>query len=80
MNCWFVALGAPNSTPEGDRPNSFRWSIESPRRLIWSASTVRQRKGYFLAGVGLSTGQQLDAIAVHLNNLLIEANVPYWGR
>ena len=41
---------------------------------IWSNSTSSQRKGYFLAGVGLDTGQQLDAIADEANKLLIAAN------
>lgn len=43
-------------------------------RYIWSVSTPLQRKGYFLAGVGLETGQKLDAIAANVNVLLIEAN------
>lgn len=43
-------------------------------RHIWSVSTPRQRKGYFLAGVGLATGQQLDAIAQQANTLLVNAN------
>ncbi len=33
-----------------------------------------KRKGYFLAGVGLETGQKLDAIAADVNILLVEAN------
>ena len=41
---------------------------------IWSNSTSAQRRGYFLAGVGLETGQRLDAIAAEANNLLIVAN------
>jgi hypothetical protein len=41
---------------------------------IWSNSTSSQRRGYFLAGVGLDTGKQLDAIADNANNLLIVAN------
>lgn len=41
---------------------------------VWSNSTSSQRRGYFLAGVGLDTGQQLDAIAFDANNLLIAAN------
>ncbi len=43
-------------------------------RYIWSVSTPFQRKGYFLAGVGLETGQKLDAISLAVNVLLIEAN------
>jgi len=42
---------------------------------IWSKSTSSQRRGYFLAGVGLDTGKQLDAIADEANKLLIAANL-----
>ncbi len=43
-------------------------------RLIWSQSTAARRRGYFLAGVGLTTGHALDAIAADANLLLIQAN------
>ncbi|WP_175766179.1 DEAD/DEAH box helicase [Burkholderia ambifaria] len=43
-------------------------------RLIWSQSTTARRRGYFLAGVGLTTGHALDAIAEDANRLLIQAN------
>jgi len=43
-------------------------------RLIWAQSTAQQRKGYFLAGVGLTTGHALDAIAADANLLLVHAN------
>lgn len=50
-------------------------SVLSQRaKYIWSISTPLQRKGYFLAGVGLETGQHLDAIAQHANVLLVNAN------
>ena len=42
---------------------------------IWSQSTAARRRGYFLAGVGLETGQALDAIAVDTNFFLIQANI-----
>lgn len=42
---------------------------------IWSQSTAARRRGYFLAGIGLGTGQALDAIAKDANLLLIQANV-----
>jgi hypothetical protein len=48
--------------------------LVSRSRLIWSQSTAERRRGYFLAGVGLSTGQALDAIAADANNLLVHAN------
>ena len=44
-------------------------------RYIWSVSTPLQRKGYFLAGVGLETGQNLDAISPAVNVLVVDANV-----
>lgn len=49
-------------------------TLKARARFIWSATNANQRKGYFLAGVGLTSGQQLDAIAREANTLLIEAN------
>ena len=43
-------------------------------KYIWNVTTPLQRKGYFLAGVGLKTGQRLDAISQQANQLLIIAN------
>ncbi|MDI1259905.1 DEAD/DEAH box helicase [Aquabacterium sp.] len=43
-------------------------------KYIWSNSTAQQRRGYFLAGVGLTTGHALDAQAEELNRLLMAAN------
>ena len=37
-------------------------------------SSAPQRRGYFLAGVGLATGHKLDAIAEDANRLLVLAN------
>jgi superfamily II DNA/RNA helicase len=48
--------------------------LSSRARHIWSRTTVAQRRGYFLAGVGLGTGEQLDAAATVLNQLLVSAN------
>lgn len=48
--------------------------LVSRSRLIWSQSTAARRRGYFLAGVGLTTGHALDAIAADANLLLIQAN------
>ena len=42
--------------------------------IIWKQTTPAQRQGYFLAGVGLVTGQALDALASELDPLLLEAN------
>lgn len=43
-------------------------------RYIWGQTNVAQRRGYFLAGVGLGTGRKLDSEAVVLNELLVTAN------
>lgn len=43
-------------------------------RFIWGQSTPASRRGYFLAGVGLQTGLELDAIANAANLLLVRAN------
>lgn len=48
--------------------------LVSRSRLIWSQSTAARRRGYFLAGVGLTTGHALDAIAEDANLLLVQAN------
>lgn len=43
-------------------------------RYIWSRTSASQRRGYFLAGVGLGTGETLDAQSADLNQLLATAN------
>lgn len=43
-------------------------------KFIWSLTSNEQRKGYYLAGVGLVTGQKLDEIAHQGNRLLVQAN------
>ncbi|MFT8518991.1 DEAD/DEAH box helicase [Acetobacter syzygii] len=43
-------------------------------KFIWGRTTAIQRRGYFLAGVGLATGEALDSAAVELNELLVTAN------
>ncbi|HEX9963829.1 MAG TPA: DEAD/DEAH box helicase [Allosphingosinicella sp.] len=43
-------------------------------KFIWGRTTATQRRGYFLAGVGLATGEALDAAAAELNELLARAN------
>ena len=49
-------------------------ALKARANAIWEQSTAPQRRGYFLAGVGLRTGQMLDAAAGNANNLLIAAN------
>ena len=48
--------------------------LKKRSKYVWQNSTSSQRKGYFLAGVGLSTGHQLDAIAEEANELLVKVN------
>ena len=48
--------------------------LVSRSRLIWSQTTSAKRRGYFLAGIGLTTGLALDTIAADVNLLLIQAN------
>ncbi|WP_245223518.1 DEAD/DEAH box helicase [Ruegeria sp. HKCCSP346] len=48
--------------------------LVSRSQVIWNQSTAQSRRGYFLAGVGLSTGLALDAIAGDANQLLVQAN------
>ncbi|WP_296222088.1 DEAD/DEAH box helicase [uncultured Sphingomonas sp.] len=43
-------------------------------KFIWARTSATQRRGYFLAGVGLATGEALDAAAPALNELLAQAN------
>ncbi len=52
----------------------FKSVLEQRGSHIWSLTTTEQRKGYYLAGVGLATGQKLDEAALEANALLIEAN------
>ncbi|MBG6173092.1 superfamily II DNA/RNA helicase [Labrenzia sp. EL_208] len=51
-----------------------RAGLLSRSRFIWHESTPARRRGYFLAGVGLTTGHALDAIAEDANLLLVQAN------
>lgn len=43
-------------------------------KFIWGRTTATQRRGYFLAGVGLATGEALDGGAAELNEHLVRAN------
>ena len=53
---------------------ALRQGLTGRARYVWTRSTPTQRRGYFLAGVGLNTGQELDTHASKLNELLIQAN------
>lgn len=48
--------------------------LEKRATFIWERSTPVQRKGYFFAGVGLTTGAYLDKHAEELNAALAEAD------
>lgn len=49
-------------------------ALSDRAKFIWANSTSTQRRGYFLAGVGLETGRILDARAAQLEALLVDAN------
>lgn len=54
--------------------NSIASGLLSRAKYIWARTTTAQRKGYFLAGVGMEAGHALDAIAPEANALIIQAN------
>ncbi|HVT73844.1 MAG TPA: DEAD/DEAH box helicase [Lacunisphaera sp.] len=51
--------------------------LEKRATFIWERTTPVQRKGYFFAGVGLTTGAYLDQHAEALNAALIEADTAF---
>ncbi|RXJ77027.1 DEAD/DEAH box helicase [Arcobacter sp. F155] len=48
--------------------------LKKRAEYIWQNSSYLQRKGYFLAGLGLDSGQKLDMISLEANRLLVFAN------
>jgi hypothetical protein len=56
------------------RQNTLKTMLLTRARLIWAQTTATQRRGYFLAGLGLQAGHALDAIAAEANELLVNAN------
>lgn len=60
--------------PDDDIRGLIKSGLLSRSHHIWQNSTPAARRGYFLSGVGLKTGQHLDAIAPVSNRLLVEAN------
>ena len=54
--------------------NALKSGLLTRAKYVWGHSTSVQRRGYFLAGVGLQTGHALDAIAGRANDLLVQAN------
>jgi superfamily II DNA/RNA helicase len=53
---------------------ALKTALTARTRVIWTQSTATQRRGYFLAGLGLASGHALDAIAADVNLLLVQAN------
>lgn len=53
---------------------ALRIGLVARARFLWSNSTATQRRGYFLAGVGLETGRLLDVNAANLDRLLRSAD------
>lgn len=53
---------------------ALRAGLTARTRFLWSQSTPAQRRGYFLAGVGLETGRQLDEHASTLEQHLHDAD------
>ena len=54
---------------------ALREGLTARARVLWTQATAAQRRGYYLAGVGLETGRQLDLHAVALNRHLREAEM-----
>ena len=52
----------------------FSTTLSDRAKFMWANSTPTQRRGYFLAGVGLETGRTLDYLATQLEALLVDAN------
>lgn len=51
--------------------------LEKRAEYIWEQSTAIERKGYFFAGVGLTTGKYLDEHSVDLNAALADADAAF---
>ncbi|MEJ1386236.1 MAG: DEAD/DEAH box helicase [Candidatus Sedimenticola sp. (ex Thyasira tokunagai)] len=54
--------------------NLYEDALRSRTKNIWENTNSQQRRGYFLAGVGISSGNKLDEIAGQANAHLINAN------
>lgn len=52
---------------------ALRAGLAARAQYLWNQSTSAQRRGYFLAGVGLDTGRQLDEHASDLEQYLRDA-------
>lgn len=54
-------------------------TLKTRAEHIWKETSSEQRRGYFLAGVGLEAGSKLDQHAEQLEKLLLEANTELSG-
>ena len=52
--------------------SEFKSVVSSRGRYLWNNLTARQRKSYFLAGVGLDVGRQLDKIDIEVRKYMDE--------
>jgi hypothetical protein len=52
----------------------YRSAVHGRAKFLWSNSNPNQRRAYFLAGLGLESGRQLDAAAPAANGLLVDVN------
>ncbi|WP_232072291.1 DEAD/DEAH box helicase [Paraburkholderia pallida] len=59
---------------EEGHQQALKAALVARSRFIWARSTAANRKGYFLAGIGLESGHALDVIAPEANDLLLAAN------
>ena len=53
---------------------ALKTALVARSQLIWSQTTAVRRRGYFLAGLGMTSGHALDAMAARCNELLVQAN------
>ena len=62
------------SVMEESEQKLLKETLSSRSRFVWNNTNRAQRTGYFLAGVGYATGQQLESIYPAARDLLITAN------
>jgi superfamily II DNA/RNA helicase len=53
---------------------AYKSLLKARAKFLWISATAKQRRGYFLAGIGLKTGLILDKKAATLNGVLVESN------
>jgi len=55
-------------------------TLKTRAEHIWKETSAEQRRGYFLAGVGLEAGNKLEQYAQQLETLLLDANTYLRGE